>query len=64
MNRPTPTASERFPLRKLSLLALLGLLAACSQNHELAVAHGPLFQLNAGHWQATMADLAPPREAR
>jgi len=39
-------------------LITVGLLAGCSGSDPLAVASGPLFPLNAGHWQPTPQDLA------
>jgi hypothetical protein len=50
--------------RVLVFLVAALTLAGCASSDPLAVAHGPLFQLNAGHWQATPQDLAtPPRIA-
>ncbi|MDE2240651.1 MAG: hypothetical protein KGJ73_12090, partial [Rhodospirillales bacterium] len=44
------------------VLITFGLLAGCSNPDPLAVASGPLFALNAGHWQPTPRDLvAPPK---
>ena len=49
-------------LRFCLILLTLGLLTGCSNPDPLAVASGPLFPLNAGHWQPTPQDLsAPPR---
>jgi hypothetical protein len=45
-------------LRLLLILGTLGLLAGCSPSDPLAVASGPLFPLNPGHWQPTPQDLA------
>jgi hypothetical protein len=42
------------------LLVTLGLLAGCAGSDPLAVASGPLFPLNPGHWQPTPQDLAAP----
>ena len=42
------------------ILLTLGLLAGCASSDPLAVASGPLFQLNAGHWQPAPQDLAAP----
>jgi hypothetical protein len=39
----------------LSILALT--LAACGNGEKLAACKGPIFQLNADHWQADPADL-------
>ena len=48
-------------LVKLCLVLItFGLLAGCSNPDPLAVASGPLFALNAGHWQPTPGDLAAP----
>jgi hypothetical protein len=41
-------------------LITLGLLAGCSNPDPLAVASGPLFALNAGHWQPMPRDLTAP----
>jgi len=41
-------------------LVTFGLLAGCSNPDPLAVASGPLFALNAGHWQPTPQDLSAP----
>jgi len=42
------------------ILITFGLLAGCSNPDPLAVASGPLFALNAGHWQPTPQDLSAP----
>jgi hypothetical protein len=47
-------------LRFLLIIITFGLLAGCSNPDPLAVASGPLFALNAGHWQPTPQDLAAP----
>lgn len=39
-------------------IATLLVLGACSSSHELAVAKGPVFALNADRWQPTPQDLA------
>lgn len=46
-----------------TIIALVALIAltACSNTEELAVAKGPVFALNTGHWQATPADLQLPK---
>lgn len=50
--------------RFLLIIITFGLLAGCSNPDPLAVASGPLFALNAGHWQPTPQDLvAPPKVA-
>jgi hypothetical protein len=41
-------------------LVALGLLAGCGTEDPLATASGPLFVLNAGHWQPTSQELASP----
>jgi len=45
------------------LIALIGL-AACSSAEVLATPKGPIFALNAGHWQPTPADLQLPKPGR
>lgn len=47
-------------LRVILLLVTFGLLAGCGASDPLAVASGPLFPLNAGHWQPTPQELAAP----
>jgi hypothetical protein len=48
--------------RLLLIIITFGFLAGCSNSDPLAVASGPLFALNAGHWQPTPRDLsAPPK---
>jgi len=47
-------------LRLLLIVITFGLLAGCSNPDSLAVASGPIFALNAGHWQPTPQDLAAP----
>ena len=50
--------------RFLLIIITFGLLAGCSNPDPLAVASGPIFALNAGHWQPTPQDLvAPPKVA-
>ena len=44
-------------MRALVIAVALASLAACSHTDELAVCKGPAFALNAGRWQATLADL-------
>lgn len=46
--------------RLLLIIITFGLLAGCSNPDPLAVASGPLFALNTGHWQPTKQDLAAP----
>jgi len=48
--------SQRF----LLILVTLSMLAGCSNSDPLAVASGPVFLLNAGHWQPTPQDLSAP----
>jgi hypothetical protein len=60
--KPLP-AILALPARLLRLLLIIitfGLLAGCSNPDPLAVASGPLFALNAGHWQPTPRVLAAP----
>lgn len=47
-------------LRLLLVIATFGLLVGCSNPDPLAVAAGPLYQLNTGHWQPTPQDLSAP----
>jgi hypothetical protein len=48
-------------LMQVSLIILaFGFLSACSNPDPLAVASGPVFQLNSGHWQPSPQDLAGP----
>lgn len=47
-------------LKLIVILVTLGLLAGCAGSDPLAVASGPLFLLNPGHWQPTPQDLAAP----
>ena len=49
-------------VRLLALIALLGL-AGCASTETLAVAQGPLFALNPGHWQPTAKDMGAPQPA-
>lgn len=46
--------------RMLLIIIAFGLLAGCSNPDPLAVASGPLFALNAGHWQPMPKDLSAP----
>jgi hypothetical protein len=53
----------RFAAKFVKLCLVLitfGFLAGCSNPDPLAVASGPLFALNAGHWQPAPRDLAAP----
>jgi hypothetical protein len=47
-------------LRLMLIVVTFGLLAGCSNPDPLAVASGPLFALNVGHWQPAPQDLAAP----
>jgi hypothetical protein len=60
--KPLPsTLRVAGKLVKLCLVLITcGLLAGCSNPDPLAVASGPLFALNAWHWQPTPRDLAAP----
>ena len=49
----------RLP-RFILVLLTFGLLVGCANSDPLAVASGPLFPLNSGHWQPTPQDLAAP----
>ena len=62
--RPLPAilAVAGRVLRLLLIISTFGLLAGCSNPDPHAVASGPLFALNAGHWQPTQQDLATPPE--
>jgi hypothetical protein len=49
-------------LRVGPIVLTFGVLSACSNPDPLAVASGPLYQLNTGYWQPAPQDLsAPPR---
>lgn len=61
-SRSTPGALA-FPFRAFRVVALVGLaamLAGCANTDPLAVASGPVFQLNPGHWQPSKQALAAP----
>lgn len=48
-------------LRVFVMVATLGfLLSGCANPDPLAVASGPLYPLNAGHWQPMPQDLSAP----
>jgi hypothetical protein len=47
-------------LKLVLIVITFGLLAGCTSPDPLAVASGPLFPLNQGHWQPTPQDLAAP----
>lgn len=48
-------------LRVFVVCATLGLLlSGCANSDPLAVASGPLYPLNAGHWQPTPQELSAP----
>ncbi len=60
--KPMP-AIIAVPIRVIRLLLVIltcGLLAGCANPDPLAVASGPVFALNTGHWQPTPQDLAAP----
>ena len=44
-------------LRFILVVLTFGLLAGCANSDPLAVASGPLFPLNPGHWQPAPQDL-------
>lgn len=50
----------RIPVKVAVFIVTLGLLSACSNPDPLAVASGPLYALNQGHWHPTPQDLATP----
>ncbi len=52
------------PGRALSVLVLFALLgfAGCTNSDPLAVASGPVFALNPGHWQPLPQDLTVPEQ--
>lgn len=43
-------------------LLFLAALTACISHDPLPKCHGPIFQMNTGHWQPTKADLSKPKE--
>ncbi len=47
-------------IRFILIPCTCGLLAGCSNPDPLAVASGPVFALNAGHWQPSPHDLERP----
>jgi type IV secretion system protein VirB7 len=47
-------------LKALILSTLMAFLAGCSSVGPLAACKGPVFQLNAGYWQPSPADLKKP----
>jgi len=47
-------------LRFFLIVLTLGFLSACSNADPLAVASGPVFAHNVGHWQPTLQDLTGP----
>ena len=60
--RPLP-GFIRLPLKAAGfvlLIATIGVLGGCANPDPLAVASGPLYPLNAGHWQPTPQDLSAP----
>jgi hypothetical protein len=44
--------------RILLIIATFGVLGGCTNSDPLAVATGPVFALNVGHWQPAPQDLA------
>ena len=46
--------------RLLLIIATFGVLGGCTNPDPLATASGPIFALNAGHWQPASQDLAGP----
>jgi hypothetical protein len=59
---PKHTASPRagVVLRLFIAAASLAFVTACTNADPLAVASGPVFQLNPGHWQPSKEALAAP----
>jgi hypothetical protein len=54
-------AAPRKAFRVLALMGLAAALAGCANADPLAVASGPVFPLNPGHWQPSrQALVAPP----
>jgi hypothetical protein len=61
-SKPVP-AMIAIPIRALRVLLIIitfGLLGSCANKDPLAVASGPVFALNVGHWQPTPQDLTAP----
>ena len=61
-SKPVPKLID-FSVRFVKLLlaiATFGLLIGCSNPDPLAVASGPLFPLNPGHWLPTPQDPSAP----
>jgi len=61
-SKPLP-AIIAVPIRALRVLLIIvtfGALGGCANTDPLAVASGPVFALNAGHWQPAPQDLAAP----
>jgi len=61
-SKPVP-AIIAVPIRALRILLIIvtfGVLGGCANMDPLAVASGPEFALNAGHWQPAAQDLATP----
>ena len=57
------TAAIKGPFRLfriLLIIATFGALGGGANTDPLAVASGPVFALNTGHWQPTPQDLAAP----
>jgi hypothetical protein len=57
---PRVLAGPFAAFRVLALIGLAAALAGCSNSDPLAVASGPVFQLNPGHWQPSRQALAAP----
>lgn len=57
---PGPLKVPSRIVRFVLIVLTFGLLAGCSNPDPLAVASGPLFPLNTGHWQPAPQDLAAP----
>jgi hypothetical protein len=47
-------------LKLILIMMTCGLIAGCANPDPLAVASGPVFALNSGHWQPAPQDLAAP----
>ena len=60
-SKPLPAllAAPARVLKVFLFIALLGF-AGCTDTDPLAVASGPVFALNVGHWQPSSLDLTVP----
>jgi hypothetical protein len=56
--RPAIISMPLRVFRILLIIATFGVLGGCTNPDPLAVAAGPIFALNAGHWQPSPQDLA------